>query len=168
MLTFREVWHTLVGITPGACTLDDLVDSIENLSILYEEVAVWKQKITDGEKNFSHFLNKVGRKLGFVQNSIVPANVLMPGAAAPDQSHIANNAIAVKVDAEIVATEGTELADKVNKCVDCTNATNDKIEISMTGLEGWEQKFAKIRERSYPVKRNTLKFNLDDTGELKP
>ena len=33
----------------------------------------------------------------------------------------------------------------------------------MTGLEGWEQKFAKIRDRSYTVKRNTLKFNLDDT-----
>ena len=68
--------------------LDDLVDSIENLIIknghdlVSEEMAVWKQKITDGEKNFS----KVGRKLGSVQNSTVPANVLMPGAAAPDQS----------------------------------------------------------------------------------
>ena len=35
----------------------------------------------------------------------------MPGAAAPDQSHAANNTMAdVRVDAEIVATE---LADKV-------------------------------------------------------
>ena len=150
--------------------LDDLVESIENLSIKHghdlgsEEVAVWKQKITDGEKNFRHFLNKVARKLGSVQNLSVPANVLIPGAAAPDQSHAANNAMAdVKVDAEIVATEGTELADKVNKCVDWTNATNEEIEIAMTGLEGWELKFAKIRERSYAVKRNTIKFNLDDT-----
>ena len=47
------------------CTaLDEMVDSIEKLNIKYEhelgsqEVTVWKQMITDGESEFTEFLNK--------------------------------------------------------------------------------------------------------------
>ena len=49
--------------------LDEMIDSIEKLSIKHKqelgshEVTSWKQKITDGEREFTSFLNKVGRKL---------------------------------------------------------------------------------------------------------
>ena len=90
----------------------------------------------------------------------------MPGVAPPDatnQSQFVSNAMTdVKVDAEIVSTEGKELAAKVNKYLDRSEATNDEIELAMADIDGWERKFAKIREKCYAIKRNTLKFNLDD------
>ena len=49
--------------------LDEMTDSIEKLSIKHKqelgshEVTSWKQKINDGEREFTSFLNKVGRKL---------------------------------------------------------------------------------------------------------
>ena len=153
--------------------LDDLVDSIENLSIKHghelgsQEVAVWNKKIADGEGEFRNFMNKVGNKLRSVlSNATRPVNVSMPGVAVPaatSQSQAVNNAMAdVKVDAEIVTTEGNELAAKVNKYLDWSEATNDEIELAMANIDGWERKFAKIREKGYAIKRNTLKFNLDD------
>ena len=153
--------------------LDDLVDSVETMSIKHgkdlgsQEVAVWKKKITDGEGEFSNHMNKVGNKLKSVQsNATRPINVSMPGLAPQtpaNQSQAVNNAMAdVEVDAEIVATEGKELAAKVNKYMDWSEATNDEIELAMANIDGWEKKFAKIREKSFAIKRNTLKFNLDD------
>ena len=50
-----------------SAVLDDLLDSIEVMSIKhghghdlgYEEVAVWRQKITDREKELTNIINKV-------------------------------------------------------------------------------------------------------------
>ena len=48
--------------------LDDLVDSIETMSIKHghdlgsQEVAVWKKKITDGESEFSNFTNEMAKQ----------------------------------------------------------------------------------------------------------
>ena len=153
--------------------LDDLVESIENMSIKHEhdlgsqEVAVWKRKITDGEGEFRIFMNKAANKLRSVQSiSTRPVNVPMSGVAptaATNQSQAVTNAMAdVKVDAEIVTTEGKERAAKVNKYLDWSEATNDEVELAMANIDGWERKFAKIREKFYAIKRNTLKFNLDD------
>ena len=153
--------------------LDEMVDTIEKLSLKHgqelgsQEVAVWKQRITEGESEYFNYINTVSSKLEPPQHSAPrPVNVSMPGAAATaatDQSHAVNNAIAdVKVDAEIVAAEGKQLAAKVNKYLDWSEATNEEIELAMAAVEGWEKKFAKIQEKGYAVKRNTLKFNLDD------
>jgi hypothetical protein len=125
--------------------LDDLVESIENMSIKHEhdlgsqEVAVWKRKITDGEGEFRIFMNKAANKLRSVQSiSTRPVNVPMSGVAptaATNQSQAVTNAMAdVKVDAEIVTTEGKELAAKVNKYLDWSEATNDEIELSMANI----------------------------------
>ena len=134
--------------------LDDLVDSIETMNIKHghdlgsQEVAIWKKKITDGESEFSNFTNKMEDKLTSVRsNAITPINVPMPEAApsaAINQSQAVNNAMAdVQVDAEIVATEGKELAEKVNKYLDWSDATNDKIELAMANIDGWEKKLPK-------------------------
>ena len=99
-------------------------------------------------------------------NATMPINVPKPGAAAPaatNQSQAVSNAMAdVEVDVEIVTNEGNELAAKVNKYLDWSEATNDEIELAMSNIDGWERKFAKIREKCYAIKRNTLKFDLDD------
>ena len=154
--------------------LDDLVDSIETMSVKHghdlgsQEVAVWKKRITDSEGQFRNFTNKVAVKIRPLRsNTTTPStNVPMPVAAPPDatnQSQAVSNALAdVKVDAEMVATEGKELAAKVNKYLDWSDATNDEIELAMANIEGWQKKFTKIREKSFSIKRNTLKFNLDD------
>ena len=154
--------------------LDDLVDSIETMSVKHghdlgsQEVAVWKKRITDSEGQFRNFTNKVAIKIRPLRsNTTTPSiNVPMPVAAPPDatnQSQAVSNALAdVKVDAEMVATEGKELAAKVNKYLDWSDATNDEIELAMANIEGWQKKFTKIREKSFSIKRNTLKFNLDD------
>ena len=55
--------------------LDDLVDSIETMSIKHghdlgsQEVAIWKKKITDGESEFSNFTNKMEDKLSSVRSN---------------------------------------------------------------------------------------------------
>ena len=129
--------------------LSEMIDSIERFITKHEQelplyshrVAVWKQRITDGQGEFVNFLNEVNGKLepppcgNTAPPDSVPriVNVSMPSGAVPatpDQSHAVNNAAAdVKVGAEIVAAE----------------ATNEEIELAMAAIGGYEERFAKIQ-----------------------
>ena len=76
----REEWHDELFMA-----LSEMIDSIERFGIKHEQelsshvVAVWKQRITDGQGEFINFLNMVSSKLDPSQDSALrPVNVSMP------------------------------------------------------------------------------------------
>ena len=96
------------------------------------------------------------------------ANVSVPQPSS--LSFDSNNANAIKaakadieVDADIISNESKNLAEDINKVEDWSEATDDKVEEYVQKVDKWRERFAKIKERCWAMKRNVKKFDLDET-----
>ena len=171
----RKEWSSEMS-----AALEDMVDSIEKMSIDHgqtlgtAEVTNWKMHIDDGESRFKNFVSKLMAKVA-VGNQSQPlsdnsrkANVSVPQPSS--LSFDSNNASAIKaakadieVDADIISNESKNLAEDINKVEDWSEATDDKVEEYVQKVDKWRERFAKIKERCWAMKRNVKKFDLDET-----
>ena len=167
----RKEWAAEVS-----AALEDMVDSIEKMSIEHgqalgtAEVTNWKLHIDDGEDKFATFTSKLIAKANQSQSldSTRSANASVPQPGS--SSFVSNNTDAIKaaradieVDADIISNEGKDLAEDVNKIDDWSEATDDKVEEYVQKIESWRKRFAKIKERSWSMKRNVKKYDLGET-----
>ena len=98
----------------------------------------------------------------------VPVNASIPQPGVVSFDSTAANAIRtakadIEVDADIISSEGKELAEEVNKFEDWCDATDVEIEEHVQKIEDWKKRFAKIKERGWSIKRNVKRFDLDET-----
>ena len=168
--------HMLVWTADVSTALDDMVDSIERMSIEHgrtlgsAEVGVWKEKITRGEQGFKEFVHKVDQKAGnqnqpFPGDGSLRSSVPAPGSTPGnyDSSLALRSAKAdIEIDADIISTEGKKLAAEIHKFDDWGEAENEEIEETMHRIEDWKKRFAKIQEKGWAMRRNVKKFGLDE------
>ena len=125
--------------------LEEMVDSIEKMSIKHgqtlgtAEVTAWKMHVDDGESRFRDFASKlmaktVSQPQSHNENSgSVPVNasIPQPGVVSFDSTAVNATRTAkadIEVDADIISSEGKELAEEVNKFEDLCDATDVEIE----------------------------------------
>ena len=158
--------------------LSEMVDSIEEMSIEHgqtlgtAEVTSWKLLIDDGENRFASFTSKLIAKAGNQSQShdnTRSANASVPQPGTVSSSFDTNNTNAIKaakadneVDADIISTESKDLAEDINKVEDWGEASDDKVEEYVQKIEKWRERFAKIKERVWAMKRNVKKYDLDE------
>ena len=150
--------------------LDDLVDSIETMSIEHghtlgsHEVANWKNIITNSEAQFKTLASDMERR-SQLHNQV--SGSFAAAAPSPDQDgsnyQKAKAAeVDVEVDADVIFSEGTLLSSEINKYADWGEATDHEIETAMNRIDMWRRKFDQIKEKGWAIQRNTRIFDLND------
>ena len=153
--------HMLVWTADVSTALDDMVDSIERMSIEHgrtlgsAEVGVWKEKITRGEQGFKEFVHKVDQKAGnqnqpFPGDGSLRSSVPAPGSTPGnyDSSLALRSAKAdIEIDADIISTEGKKLAAEIYKFDDWEEAENDEIEEAMHNIEDGNSRERLVNEK---------------------
>ena len=66
------------------------------------------------------------------------------------------------VDFDIICSEKTKLSADIGKCTDWSKASDHEVEIAMNKISDWMERFEKIEEKGWSVKRSTGSFCLDE------
>ena len=64
----------------------------------------------------------------------------------------------VDVDFDIICSEKTKLSADIGKCTDWSKASDHEVEIAMNKISDWMERFEKIEEKGWSVKRSTGSF----------
>ena len=143
--------------------LDDVPDAsnAECEDILKDSKAKFVEFVTDfntkvlAELNISH--NEVGRA----------DSVTSREGQSTDSEKVAEAArvaeIDVNIDHEKISKDVKDLSAELNKFEDWSKVEPHEIEVAMGKIEGWQKRAKQIQDALFTMKRNVLKYKLDDS-----
>ena len=160
-------------------TCDELVESIENLTLNYKndlgdlKVREWSGKLEDVEGKVRRYRGDVAKKIAEASETGQPA----PGIAISRESSVSSSRsnteeatrramVEVQIAAKTIAEDGKALAAEIRKVEDWGLVDDMMIELAMRNIETWKKKMDKLVDRSRDVEKLTGIHNIDATHQV--